>query len=110
MATKTSTVARRSGTRLDAERFDFELGRRGITARRLAQAAGVPEPTLSKARHGRPVAERTLRRITKALLEIPLLVGADMLIAEPEKKIAAEVEAAATEEVTTRNGHARARV
>ena len=79
-------VSRRSGVRLDPDRLDFELGRRGLTARRLSQFAKVHEVTLSRARHGHPVAERTLGRITHALLEVPPLVGADLLLAEPETK------------------------
>jgi hypothetical protein len=78
--------SRRSGVRLDPDRLDFELGRRGLTARRLSEFAKVHEVTLSRARHGHPVAERTLGRITHALLGVPPLVGADLLLAEPESK------------------------
>src|ERR1700680_2600698 len=92
------TLPRRSGIALDAPRLDYELGRRGVTARRLAEVAGVPEVTISRARHGRPVTEGTLRRLTKGLLEIPLLLGADLLIAEPEKKNAAASTSAAFSE------------
>jgi hypothetical protein len=80
---------RRSGIRVDPDRLDFELGRRGLTARQLSELAKVHEVTLSRARHGRPVAERTLRRITQALVGSPPLVGADLLLAEPENKKAA---------------------
>ncbi len=78
-----ATLSRKSGIKLDSARIDFELGRRGVNQRTLAARAGIPEPTMSRARHGRPVSERTLRRITEALLGIPLVVGADLLIAEP---------------------------
>lgn len=101
---RTSTLPRRSGIALDAARLDYELGRRGITARRLSEVSGVPEATISQARHGRPVAELTLRRITKALLEIPLLVGADMLVVEPEKRIAGGSPAPANQEVSRVSG------
>jgi transcriptional regulator with XRE-family HTH domain len=81
-----ATLPRKSGVRLDSARIDFELGIRGVNQRTLAARAGIPEPTMSRARHGRPVSERTLRRITEALLGIPLMLGADMLIAAPEAK------------------------
>jgi len=64
--------------------LDHQLALRGVTARRLAEVAGVPEPSLSRARHGRPVSELTLRRLTKGLLSIPLMLGADLLVAAPE--------------------------
>ncbi len=83
--TADSTLPRRSGIRLDADKLAFELARRGVTARTLAERAGIPEVTLSRARHGRPVTESTLRRLTSGLLGIPLMVGADLLIAEPTK-------------------------
>lgn len=83
-----STLPRRAGTRLDAARLDFELGRRGLTGRRLSELSGVPEVTISRARHGRPVTERTLRKLTNALLSVPLLIGADLLIADPKEKTA----------------------
>lgn len=78
--------SRRSGVHLDPDRLDFELGRRGLTARRLSVFAKVHEVTLSRARHGHPVTQRTLGRITRALLEVPPLVGADQLLAEPGAK------------------------
>ena len=86
MSASPSTIARRAGIRLDAERFDFELGRRGLSARGLAELAGIPEVTISRARHGRPVREATLKALVEALLKTPLLIGAEMLIAEPETK------------------------
>ena len=95
----TENLPRRSGVKLDSARIDYELGRRGVTARRLAEASGVPEVTLSRARHGRPVTEGTLRRLTEGLLGIPLLIGADLLIADPDKnsRQGLHTQAAATE-------------
>lgn len=81
-----TTLSRRSGVRLDAAKLDHELALRGVTARRLAEVAGVPEVTLSRARHGRPVTESTLRRITTGLLSIPLMLGADLVLAAPAGK------------------------
>jgi transcriptional regulator with XRE-family HTH domain len=79
----TDTIRRRSGVRLDPAKLDHELGRRGLTARRLAELSGIPEPTLSRARHGRPITERHLRALADALLTIPVLAGVDLLISAP---------------------------
>ncbi len=76
---------RRDGIHLDPARLDYQLSVRGITARTLAERAGIPEVTISRARHGRRVRESTLERLTRGLLEIPLLVGADMLVADPRE-------------------------
>src|SRR5260370_11907666 len=88
METAKAPIPRRSGVRLDVIRFDFELGRRGLTGRRLAELAGITEVGSSRARRGRPITEETLRKITGALLSVPVVVGADLLIAEPERKSA----------------------
>jgi DNA-binding Xre family transcriptional regulator len=77
--------SRRNGIRLDAAKLSYELARRGATARQLAARAGIPEATLSRARHDRAVTEATLRRLTKALLEIPQMPGADLLVTEPKE-------------------------
>jgi hypothetical protein len=83
-----SAIPARGGVRIDAAKLDYELGLRAITARQLAAKTGIPEPTISRARHGRPVTESTLRRLSKGLLSFPVMKGVDLLIAEPEKKIA----------------------
>jgi transcriptional regulator with XRE-family HTH domain len=74
------TLSRRSGVLLDVARLDYELARRGATQRDLAKVAGVPEVTISRGRHGRHLRESTLRRLTTALLEMPVLAGAELLI------------------------------
>jgi len=66
----------RAGVRLDRAKLDYELARRGITARQLAARIGVSEVALSRARHGRCVRETTLRRIADGLRAIPELDGA----------------------------------
>jgi transcriptional regulator with XRE-family HTH domain len=71
------------GRTLDVPRFDFELGRRGRSAREFSQLAGISEVTLSRVRHGRPMTPGTLRKITAALLGLPLLPGADLVLSEP---------------------------
>jgi len=75
--------AERRGIILDVARLDHQLGLRGLTRRRFCELAGIPEPTLSRACHGRGITPRTLRRLTATLLETPLLVGADLLLADP---------------------------
>jgi transcriptional regulator with XRE-family HTH domain len=77
---------RQGGVLLDADRLDHQLGLRGISRRRLCELSGVAEPTLSRALHGRPIYPGTLRKLTRALLEAPLLLGADLVIAQPKKK------------------------
>ena len=68
--------------RSDPRSLDRELARRGIDARHLAAAAGIPESTLSTARKGRPVRERTFRRLAAALVAIPLMEGAELLLGD----------------------------
>ena len=79
-------VTRRVGVQLDADRLDYELGRRGLTARQLAELAGINEAILSRARHGYRITEVTLRRITVALMSQPLVMGADLLMARPDDR------------------------
>ena len=67
-------------TTLSRSRLDQELVRRGWTANDLALAAGVSAGTLSGARHGRPVAPRTLRKIALALSKAPVVAGIEELL------------------------------
>lgn len=76
-------IERRAGVRLDAARLDYELARRGINPRQFAEVSGVNETTLSRARHGYRVRESTLRRIVTAMLRIPPMPGAELLLSEP---------------------------
>jgi predicted transcriptional regulator len=86
----TETRTRRSGVRLNPDLLDHVLALRALTARDFAKLAHVHEVTLSRARQGHSISESTLRRITVALLQIPPLAGADLLITGPEtnKKVA----------------------
>ena len=79
-------IERRAGVRIDADRLDYELARRGINPRQFAELSGINEATLSRARHGYRVRESTLRRIVAAMLKIPPLAGAEVLLSEPQKK------------------------
>lgn len=74
--------SRRVGVRLNANVLDDWLARRGLTARSFSKIAHIHEVTLSRARHGYPVRESTLRAITSALLQIPLLAGSEQLVAD----------------------------
>ncbi len=58
---------------LDRALIDRELTRRGISARRLARLAGITESTVSHARRGRAISATTLRQITEALQQVPVL-------------------------------------
>ena len=77
------TLHRRGGIHLDIERLDYELARRGLSVRHFAQISGVPEATLSRARHGRAVRETTYLKMVEALLALPDVPGASMLIRPP---------------------------
>lgn len=81
-----SMIERRAGVRIDAARLDYELGRRGISPRQFAELSGVNETTPSRARHGYRVRESTLRRIVAAMLRIPTMPGAQLLLSEPQKR------------------------
>ena len=72
-----------AGVRLDIDRLDYQLALRGLRAVDLARLSGIPEATLSHARYGRPVRERTLARIAKVLLENPVLEGRDLVLTAP---------------------------
>jgi transcriptional regulator with XRE-family HTH domain len=79
-------ATRNQGFRLNPETFDHQLALRALTARQLAQLSGVNESTISQARHGhRHISDRTLRRLSAALLDVPLLLGAELVVglAEP---------------------------
>lgn len=93
--------------RLDPAKLDRELARRGISQRQFAERCGLHETAISRARR-EPVREATLRRITEGLLAIPLMPGADLLVAEPTtKKAAGGSTSPAAQEVVSR-GRGRA--
>ncbi len=79
-------MARLAGVKIDPQRLDFELARRGLRARDLSARSGVGEATLSKLRHGYAVTPATFHRLVRALTEIPPLDGADLLLAQPGQK------------------------
>ncbi len=65
---------------LNVEKLQKEIAARGVTQTRFAEAAGIPEGTLTSALQGRPVSITTLRRIAGAMLTLPLLPGIDHLL------------------------------
>ncbi len=68
---------------LDRNRLDHELARRGITAKDLAAAIGVPESTISQAHHGRLVRTATLRHLAEGLAKFPVIAEVEHLLADP---------------------------
>jgi len=69
-----------SGVRLDAARLEYELVRRGWDAADLAQAAGVSQGTLSSARQGRRINQRTLIRLATAMARQPAVPEVEILL------------------------------
>ena len=78
-----SAIRPRAGVRLDRNKLDFELARRGISAHELSSLIGIHEVVLSRARNGHAIREATFRKIANGLLGIPLLDGAVELLSEP---------------------------
>lgn len=101
------TIPRRSGVTLDKDRFDYELAIRAIPARKLAELSGVHEVILSRARRGQPIATGTLRKITQALLRVPTLPGAELLVTRPENTKAVAEPAAPSGEPETKKRRRR---
>ncbi|PZR80335.1 MAG: hypothetical protein DLM65_08480 [Candidatus Aeolococcus gillhamiae] len=86
------------GLRLDRERFLRELHRRGATAATLACAAHISPNTVTRCLSGAPISQRTLRGIVAALMALPILEGADALLATDMTRNAAAAQAAALAE------------
>jgi DNA-binding Xre family transcriptional regulator len=60
--------------------LEYELVRRGWDAADLAEAAGVSQGTLSSARKGKRIAQRTLIRIATALSKKPVVPEVEILL------------------------------
>ncbi len=71
-------------SRLNRARLDHELACRGWTASDLAAASGISPTTISKARNGRPVKNKTLQRIADTLLKAPTVAGVEALMEHAE--------------------------
>jgi transcriptional regulator with XRE-family HTH domain len=53
---------------------------RGLTSKRLAELAGLSEPTISHALCGHLLAVGTVRRLSAALARVPALYAVDELM------------------------------
>lgn len=62
-------------------RLRREIQARGVTEGAFAQACGVSPNTVSRACQGGEVAERTVVAIVRTLHSLPVLQGADELLA-----------------------------
>jgi len=71
---------------IDRAQIDHQLAIRAITARQLVRKAKVAEATFSRARNGHRLHERTLRKLTEALLSFPIVEGTDLFVAAPEPR------------------------
>jgi transcriptional regulator with XRE-family HTH domain len=69
--------------RVNGQRLEHELVRRGWTGQDLAAATGLSPATVSAARQGRPVHPRTVSRMATALLRAPVVDGVEALLGEP---------------------------
>jgi hypothetical protein len=79
---------RRDGLYLNVDALDHEVAIRAITIRTLVRKGGIPEETISRARHGRRSREATLRKLVDALKKFPILDGAEILVGvAPAKSI-----------------------
>jgi hypothetical protein len=78
-------TARHRGIFFDRDCFDHELAIKGLSARRLAEKAGIGESIISRARHGYAISPTTARRITAALLKEPTVDGLEVLVARPAR-------------------------
>lgn len=67
--------------RIDYRRLDYELARRGLDYRGLAERSGLNAVTLSRARHGRGVTLATLNAIAAAIAAVPEIPGANLVAA-----------------------------
>ena len=66
--------------RLDPERLERELARRGWNATDLAKASGCSAATISGVRNGKAITSSTARKIAAALREAPVVPGIDELL------------------------------
>jgi len=77
---------RSSGTLVNRNQLDYELGRRGISGKELAARAGLHESVISRARR-HPIRPSTLRKIAAALLEFPVLEVVDLVVTAPQREL-----------------------
>ena len=81
MALEDFRLRRETHINVDPVKLLVELNRRGMSAADLAAKADVSPTTLSGLlHHGRPISVRSARRITKALVETPVIDGLEQLL------------------------------
>ena len=76
-------------TAVDAAALRRELARRGLSAADIAHRAGISAPTLSRALAGKPIANRSLAALARAVADVPLIAGLDDLLGIIERNGAA---------------------
>lgn len=64
----------------DPTKLDQELTRRGLDIQRLGELSGVGHSTITEARHGRPIRQRTMSRIVHALLTQPVVEDSEEIL------------------------------
>ncbi len=80
MAVDSPTDRVRRGVPLDRLVFDHAVASRGMSYRELARVSGVSEIVISRARAGRPISYRTVRRLADALVRPPVTPGSELVI------------------------------
>jgi DNA-binding Xre family transcriptional regulator len=69
----------KGATSLDPQKFDRALATRGLDGDKLAKIAALDHSTVSRARRGKPIRPTTIRKLVQALLEVPVIKGAEEL-------------------------------
>lgn len=67
--------------RFDPLKLSRALAARGIDGERLAALAAIDRSTVSRARRGKAVRPETVGKLVKALHDLPVLPGAEELLA-----------------------------
>ena len=69
-----------SHLKLDPSKLLRQIQLRGLTTAQFGERAGISAPTLSRIVNGRSAKPSTVRRITEALAEVPVIEGLDLLL------------------------------
>ena len=68
-------------TRLDPVKFNRALAARGLDGDKLAKLAALDDSTVSRARRGKSVKPATIEKLIQALQQVPVIAGAEDLLA-----------------------------
>ena len=82
----TSRQSSVGGVVLDRDRLDYEAGRRGLSGAELARLAGITQVTLSRARSGKRVSQRTWAALAGVFMRIPVIPGMDVPVTPLDKQ------------------------